>query len=154
MSAVRLLPVILAGALAACSAGRGTAPQSGVPAAPEVTITTSDLPGSWGLASYRKEEDRARTESEAKSACGNPYKISAGPNGGVMMYLADHSEPSELFIKIDSEGRTFIGPQGEPGMREDRMIMSYENNVMITEWLDSGVRERYGTMLFVRCGSA
>jgi hypothetical protein len=152
MSVARSASLILAAALAACSAGRDTGPAT--PVAPSITITAAELPGSWGLASYRNEEDRDRTEAEAKSACGNPYKIGKGPNGGVMMYLADQTELSELFIKVDEQGWTYIGPQGDSGTSEDRVVTYYQDDVMITEWVDAGVRERYGTMVFVRCRSA
>jgi hypothetical protein len=141
-------------ALAAIAAGcsTGGAPEAPPAAAiPTVTITAADLPGKWGLASYRKDEDRDRTQGEAKSACGNPYVIKAGPTSGVMMHLADQSEPSEVFLKVDSRGNTFIGPPGPPQIAQDRWIESYADNVMIMQWVDPGVRERYGTMLFVRC---
>ena len=29
--------------------------------------------------------------------------------------------------------------------------MYFQGGVLITEWLDPSARERYGTMLFVRC---
>jgi len=140
--------------LAACRTGAGAGAEAPPSMIAPVSITAADLPGSWGLASYRNEADRARTEQEAKVACGNPYNITQGPSGGVMMHLADQSEASELILKTDSSGRTFIGPPGPPGVAQDRLIVSYENNVLIAEWLDQSARERYGTMLFVRCGSA
>ena len=140
--------------LAACRTGGGGGAEAPPSMIAPVSITAADLPGSWGLASYRNEADRARTEQEAKVACGNPYNITQGPSGGVMMHLADQSEASELILKTDSSGRTFIGPPGPPGVAQDRLIVSYENNVLIAEWLDQSARERYGTMLFVRCGSA
>jgi hypothetical protein len=141
--------------LAACRSGGVATTEAPPPTAvPIVTLSASDLPGRWGLASYRVETDRARTETEAKSACGNPYQIEAGANGGAMMHLADQSTPSEVFVKTDSSGRVFIGPSGPPAVQQDRQVMSYENGVLIAEWLDPGVRERFGTMLFVRCGAA
>ena len=76
-----------------------------------------------------------------------------GPNGGVMMHLADQSSPSELFLKSDSQGRVFIGPTGPPAVQQDRMVVSFENGILIADWLDPNTRERYGTMVFVRCGS-
>jgi hypothetical protein len=141
--------------MAACRSGGGgstTAPQP--EAVPVVTLSAADLPGSWGLASYRAEADQPRTEAEAKGACGNPYKIEAGANGGVMMHLADQSTPSEVFVKNDSSGRVFIGPAGPPAVQQDRQVMSFEGGVLVAEWLDPGVRERFGTMVFVRCGAA
>ena len=29
--------------------------------------------------------------------------------------------------------------------------MYFQGGVLITDWLDPGAKERYGTMLFVRC---
>ena len=56
-------------------------------AAPSVSAVA--LVGKWGLASYHKDADRARTMKEASAQCNKPYVINQGPNGGVMMYLAD-----------------------------------------------------------------
>jgi hypothetical protein len=123
-------------------------------AMPNIAITVADLQGSWGLASFRNEADRPRTETEAKAACNNPYKVDAGPNGGAMMYLADQTTPTEVVIKTTSAGQVFIGPPGPPGVAQDRVVLSYENNVLVTDWLDPSARERYGTMILVRCGVA
>lgn len=120
-------------------------------AAPPVPVDVATLPGNWGFASYHQEKDKDRTVTAAKAACSNPYKIGKGPNGGVTMFLADQSQPSELFVKTSSDGRTFIGPRGAPGVVQDRVVMFYENGVLITEWLDKSARERYGTMVFVKC---
>jgi hypothetical protein len=147
--------VALAG-LAACTTASNQAPASlampNVP--PSIIITAVDLQGDWGLASFRNEADRPRTEAEAKVACNNPYKVTPGANGGAMMYLADQTQASEVFIKPGPGGQVFIGPQGPPAIAQDRVIISYENNVLITDWLDPSARERYGTMIFVRCGVA
>lgn len=147
---IAVVSVAAAMAVAGCRSG-GTPAEPPAAAIPTVTISATDLPGKWGLASFRKDEDRPRTETEAKGSCGNPYVIKAGPNSGVMMHLADQSEASELFLKVDSQGRTFIGPPGPPAVAQDRLIESYENNVIVMQWVDPGVRERYGTMMFVRC---
>ena len=136
--------------LAACST---PSPVVQVPA-PSVSLTTGDLVGKWGLASYRKDADRPRTEAEARRACSNPYVVAPGANGGVMMHLADHTEPSEVFVKTDPSGRVFIGPSGPPAVAQDRQVISYENGVLVADWVDPGVRERYDTMVFVRCGKA
>ena len=68
-----------------------------------------------------------------------------------MMHLPDQSQPSEVFVKVSPDGRSFIGPRGAPGMLQDRVVMHYQGGVLITEWLDPSARERYGTMLLVRC---
>jgi len=151
----RLAGVALILVVAACRSGGVTPTATPPPAAiPIVTLAVTDLPGRWGLASYRVEADRARTETEAKTACSNPYNIEAGANGRVMMHLADQSTPSEVFVKNDSSGRVFIGPAGPPAVQQDRQVMSFESGVLVAEWLDPGVRERFGTMVFVRCGAA
>lgn len=148
----------IAMAVAGCTTSQNTGPATAAlpsaPVAPQVTIVAADLVGDWGLASYRNEADRPRTEAEARSACNNPYKVGAGANGGVMMYLADQPQLSEVFIKTTGGGQVFIGPQGPPGLAQDRVVLSFENNVLVTDWLDPGVKERYGTMIFVRCGVA
>ncbi len=122
--------------------------------APQVAITTDELVGKWGLASYRADADQARTEVAARSACSNPYVITKGTTGGVMMHLADQAVPQEVFLKPASDGGVYLGPQGKPGDSHDRQIVSYDKGVMITKWLDPDVAKRYGTMIYVRCGAA
>jgi len=148
--------VVLTGALAGCNSNSGSLFGSSAPTAsatPAVAVTVTDLAGNWGLASYRNEADKPRTEAEAKVACGNPYQIGKGSNGGVVIHLADQTQPTEVFLKVASDGRVFLGPRGDPGSKQDRLILSYANNVLVTEWMDAGARERYGTMLFVRCSA-
>ena len=114
---------ILAASLAACTSTSTNAPTAApVVVTPAVAITLGELVGNWGLASFRNEADQARTAVQAKAACGNPYKITQGPRGGVLMYLADQTQPSEVFLKVAPDGKTFIGPQGPPAMRQDRLV--------------------------------
>jgi hypothetical protein len=141
-----LVAMVLGLVLAGCAGDQRTvAPSASTPA-----YTPQQIAGRWGLASFRKEEDRARTEREARAQCSNPYVIEVGPSGGVIMHLADVAEPQELRIK-SSGGRTFIGPEGAAGQAADREIVSLDETIMITTWMDPDVAERYGTMLFVRC---
>lgn len=143
---------VACGALvAACTTTDFTPPTAGPQAPPAVAIAVTDLPGNWGLASFRKPEDRPRTEKEAKSACTNPYVIGAGPGGGAVMHLADQAQPSEVFIKVARNGQVYIGTRGEAGTRTDRLVESFDNGVLITDWVDPSARERYGTMVLVRC---
>lgn len=118
---------------------------------PSVSVTTEDLIGNWGLGSFRNEADLPRTINEARRYCNNPYVISRGPNNGVMMYLADQSQPSELVLKT-AGGRVYLGPPGPAGTPKDRQITSFQDGVMIAPWVDPSVTARYGTMVFVRCG--
>ena len=132
-------------------AGGTAVPTLVIPPGPPVVVDVALLPGKWGLASYRDEKDRARTQAEAKSACGNPYVVAGGSQGGVLMHLPDQTQPTEVFVKTTADGRSLIGPRGPIGLPQDRVVMYFQGGVLITEWLDPSARERYGTMLLVRC---
>jgi len=111
------------------------------------------LVGKWGLGSYRKDADKARTAAQARESCGKPYVISRGPSGGVMMYQPDQTQPQELVVK-GADGKTFIGPADQPpGGQLDRQVVSFDNGVMVTQYIDPDVVSRYGTMVFVRCSA-
>ena len=116
-------------------------------------ITADQLVGKWGLASYHVDADRARTEKAAAAQCNNPYVIARGETGGAMMYLADETKPSELIVKVAPDGRTFIGPAGDAGGQADREVVSGDDRMFVTKWVDPDVAGRYGTMVFARCGA-
>jgi hypothetical protein len=143
---------IVAG-LAAILAGCASVPEpASAPAGP--SITADMLVGNWGLASYHKDADRARTETAARAQCNKPYVISRGPSGGVMMYLADQPQAQELVVKRAGDGKTYVGPAGDPpGGDLDREVISFDNGVFVTQWVDPEVVNRYGTMVFARCAS-
>ncbi|MGE3145312.1 MAG: hypothetical protein AB7K35_06975 [Pseudorhodoplanes sp.] len=158
MPRVPTLPVPLAmaaaGFLAACASQGPVGPQTTAPAAiPELPpkIRAEEITGRWGLAAFHKPEDRARTEAAARNGCKQPYVISMGPGGGVMMHLADSAKPEELRMKGAPGDRTFIGPPGEVGGMQDREIISFDGRVMVTRFVDPEVNGRYGTQVFVRC---
>ena len=144
----------LAALLQGCASdGMLTSPSAMPEPAPGPTVTVDQLVGRWGLASYREDKDKARTQSEARSQCSNPYVIAKGPTGGVMMHLADENEPRELIVKTGG-GRTFIGPDGTPpGDVFDREILAYTGDTMTVAWMDPEVAGRYGTFIYVRCGA-
>jgi hypothetical protein len=146
---------IIALALAGCATGPKLEPQ---PEAPSVVPTLppafppQDLVGRWGLAAYHKEEDRPRIELAAASQCKQPYVITLGPTGGVMMYLADQATPTELALKGAPNHKTYVGPKDEqPGAAADREVVSFDGRVLILKWMDPEVQGRYGTMVYVRC---
>jgi hypothetical protein len=58
----------MASSLGACSSGAKLGSSTPNTYAPLVAVTAPELEGNWGLASYRNEADRGRTESDAKSA--------------------------------------------------------------------------------------
>jgi len=143
---------VVASGLAGCGSSQSPTP---TPA----TYGTGSIPvdqfvGRWGLASYHNDADRARTMKEAKGQCGKPYVVAKGPNGGLMMNLADQPQVSELAIKAGDAGRTFIGPVGEPaGGPNDREVIDPSQNSFTTVWVDADNAARYGTMVYVRCGA-
>lgn len=124
------------------------APEPSLPGA----FPASDLIGRWGLAAYHQEADRARTVKAAANQCRNPYVITPGPTGGIMMHLADEAKPSELQVKGNRAGKTFVGPAGPPGGMQDREVVSFDGRVLILRWMDPEVQGRYGTMVYVKCG--
>jgi hypothetical protein len=154
--------LLAAGLLAACTTanmpGFGTTEQAPVEGTPGPALpsryTPEEIVGRWGLASYHRDADRARTEAQARSQCRNPYVIARGPGGGVMMHLADQRQPSELRLKGGPGGKNFIGPEGEEaGGPSDREIVSFDGRVLITRYVDPDAATRYGNMVYVRCGS-
>ena len=98
-------PAVALALSAAALAGCTTAPQQqATPVAlpqPEIParVRASEIIGRWGYAAYHKPEDRARTEANARGQCKQPFVIGQGPNGGVMMYLADSAQLQELRLK-------------------------------------------------------
>ena len=136
--------------LSAFLAGCGGTPTAPVVTAPSVAPDT--LIGKWGLASYHKDEDRTRTVKEASAQCNKPYVINKGPNGGVMMYLADQATLQELVLKGGPDGRTYLGPAGAPGTADDREVTNVDPNSFTTVWVDPDNASRYGTMVYERCG--
>jgi hypothetical protein len=159
-----LVLALLALGLSACATsnpfGSFSGPQA--PPAPEAApvplmppaFPPQDIVGRWGLAAYHKDEDRPRIEVAAAGQCKQPYVITLGPTGGVMMHLADQAKPEELRLKGAPGNKTYIGPQGDPPAgAQDREVIALDGRVLILRWMDSEVQGRYGTMVYVRCGA-
>ena len=145
---------LLALALAGCATGGPQQPEQAQPSlGPSLppAFPPQDIVGRWGLAAYHKDEDRGRIEVAAANQCKQPYVITLGPNGGVMMHLADQAKPEELRLKGAPGGKTYIGPEGGPGGAQDREVISFDGRVLILRWVDSEVQGRYGSMVYVRC---
>jgi hypothetical protein len=146
----------LALSLAGCATQQQPAPEIAEPTVPSLppAFPPQNLVGRWGLAAYHVESDKARIEAAAQQACGNPYVITLGPSGGVMMHLADQSTPSELALKGAPGGKTYIGPREDPpGSQQDRLVEQFDGRILITRWMDPEVQGRYGTSVYVRCGA-
>lgn len=146
-----LLPAALL--IASCS-GSGlnmNMPSLTGPAAAPPAYNADQLVGRYGLAAYQRDEDRTRTEAEARQQCRQPYEIVKGPNGGVVMHLADQSAPEELQLKGLAGGKTFIGPEGEAGGEQDREIVSFDGRILVLRWVSQEIASRYGTAIYVRC---
>jgi hypothetical protein len=124
------------------------------PSAPDLPskYAPEDLVGRWGYTSYQNPADRVRTERAARGQCRQPYVINRGPNGGVMMHLADQREQSEQRLKGSPDGKNYIGPPGEPaGGPQDREIISFDGRILVTRYVDPDAAKRYGNMVYVRC---
>jgi len=160
MSVLRLSFFLAALLLAGCASEMSVSPGPEVAAAPPAgaplpaSIPAQDLVGRWGLAAYHKDEDRARTEAAARGQCRQPYSISRGPRGGIIMHLADQSQPTELVLKGGADGKNYIGLAEEPvpGQR-DREIVSFDGRVLVTRFVDPEIAGRYGNSVYVRCGA-
>jgi hypothetical protein len=154
LSPARIYVIPMAALFIASCAGTGsnwnlnslTGPSAAPPA-----YTADQLAGRYGLAAYQREEDRTRTEGEARQQCRQPYEIAKGPGGGLIMHLADQSEPQELQLKGLAGGKTFIGPEGEAGGDQDREVVSFDGRVLVLRWVSSEIASRYGTAVYVRC---
>src|SRR5580704_5184245 len=163
MSASLRGPRLLAGVvcvagilLAGCSTNNAppietqAATPAGVPSLPS-QYHSEELVGRWGYGAYHNESDLARTTSAARAQCGQPVVINRGPNGGVMMYLADSADLQELVLKGSASGKNYIGPPGEAGGAQDREIVSFDGRTMVLRWIDPEVAGRYGVGVYVRC---
>ena len=144
-------------ALAACSTN--TPPpdvqQSAPLAQPAIPsqYRPEEIVGRWGYGAFHKDEDLARTAAAARGQCGQPVEITRGPNGGVMMYLADRANLQELQLKGSTNGMNYIGPPGDAGGAQDREIASFDGRTMVLKWMDPEVAGRYGTGVYVRCAA-
>jgi hypothetical protein len=144
-------------ALAGC-AGTSDQPLNPPPRAAGIvgagaTVPVETFVGRWGVASYREEKDRPRTENQARAACRNPYVIAKGPTDGVMMHVADDAQRYELTTKTGADGKNYIGFESPPGDPQDREILSFSNNLITMRFVDPDANTRYGTFIFVRCGA-
>ena len=125
-------------------------PPASVVAAP--SVSPEALVGKWGFAAYHRDSDRPRTVKEALAQCNKPYVIKQGPNGGLMMNLADQRELSELVLKPGTNGVTYLGPPGDAGTTDDRQVLNVDPNSFTTIWVDPDNASRYGTSVYERCG--
>ena len=158
LAIISMLSVVLAGcettSFSGMFGGGSSAPPAAEPGvAPEMpaTIRSDEIVGRWGLASYQDPKDRARTEAMARSQCKQPYTITAGSSGGVIMHLADQATPQELRLKGSPSGKNYIGPAGPTPGEQDREIVSFDGRVMITRFVDKDAGTRYGNRVYVRC---
>jgi hypothetical protein len=140
--------------LSGCASPQIGAPEIQAPAPVQSfspAYRSEELVGRWGYAAYHRPDDRARTEAAARGQCKQPYVIGAGPSGGVIMHLADQPQPQELRLKGGPGGKTYIGPEGDPGDMKDREVISFDGRVLVTRFIDPEVAGRYGFSVYVRC---
>ncbi len=166
-ASLRDVRLLVSAALAACvltacttnpvSSNPFSSPEPTPPAAatlaPEMpaSIRPEEIVGRWGYGAYHNETDRVRTEVAARGQCGQPVVINRGPNGGVLMYVADSAQLQELNLKGSQSGKNYIGPPGPAGGVQDREIVSFDGRTMVLRWMNPEVANRYGTGVYVRC---
>ena len=145
--------IVMAGSLAGCqSLGLGAPEQAPAPVAAAAPPYSVDrLVGSWGVASYREEKDRVRTEAQARAQCKLPYVIKRGPTDGVIMHVADDATPHELTLKRAGDGKVYLGFAGPAGDAQDREIVSMSEKSFVARYVDPDANTRYGTLIYVRC---
>ena len=152
--ASRAAGVLLVVGLAGCASQSAVEPTVAAPTAAAIrpsTIPVDKLVGSWGVASYRLDKDRKRTEAMAKSHCDLPYVIKKGPTDGVVMHVADDPELYELTLKGAADGKTYLGFSAPPGDASDRELVSFSDNLFVLRFVDRDANTRYGNMVYVRC---
>ena len=49
-------------------------------------------------------------------------------------------------------GQTYLGPPGDAGSPDDRIVTNVDPNSFTTVWVDPDNASRYGTSVYVRCG--
>jgi ATP dependent DNA ligase domain len=64
---------------------------------------------------------------------------------------ADEPELQELRLKLGSDGKTYLGPDGPAPDPRDREVVGLEGRVLVMRWVNSEVASRYGTSVYVRC---
>ncbi len=148
--------VVSAMVLAGCASSPFSTPEIQAPPPPIVQSYPPGYPaeefvGRWGYTAYHRAEDRARTEAAARGQCKQPYVIGRGPTGGVIMHRADQAQPEELRVKGGPGGKTYIGPEDEPGGIQDREVVAFDGRVLILRWMDPEIAGRYGNGVYVRC---
>ena len=131
-----------------------SAPQAPSTPLPPPSLRAEEIVGRWGLASYHRDQDRARTEAQARGQCSPlPYVISSSPSGGVMILGHDNPAMQDMAIKGSYENKTYIGPGPTPAAGDDREVVSFDGRVLILKWVDPEIAGRYGNMVLVRCGA-
>ena len=155
---LQLLACVAASVLVLSNCAMNPPPFEAPPPAPALapempaSIRPEEIVGRWGYGAYHNEVDRARTEAAARAQCGQPVVINRGPNGGVLMYLADSAQLQELHLKGSPSGKNYIGPPGPAGGMQDREIVAFDGRTMVLRWTNPEVASRYGTGAYVRCG--
>jgi hypothetical protein len=121
--------------------------------APALAQEARQFVGTWGFVSYWNASDREKSIVGARGACGQPYAIAAGPNGGVMLHAADASAPTEMRLHAH-EGKTYLVPMAGPegGTLANRELVFADGNTFITRYVNEQAHGRYGMMVYARCG--
>ncbi len=114
---------------------------------PALAMETNDLIGRWGVSSYFADKDAAAMRAAAASACGQPYVIARGKGGRPVMYAAFSGKRVEVVVQGDS----IVNADGDDAMNT-KTILAADARSMLLRYANEEANQRYGTMIFVRCG--
>ena len=120
---------------------------------PPPSLRADEIVGRWGYSAYHRDQDRTRTEVQAREQCSQPYLIERSPSGGVTMLGHDNPAKQDMAIKGSYDNKTYIGPGPTPAAADDREVVSFDGRVLILKWVDPEVAGRYGISVLVRCGA-
>ncbi len=100
------------------------------------SIRPEEIVGRWGYGAYHNEADRRAPKPRPGANAASRCVINRGPNGGVMMYLADSAQLQELHLKGSPNGDNYVGPPGPGGGPQDREIVSFDGRSMVLRWMN------------------
>jgi hypothetical protein len=115
--------------------------------APASAQTAADLVGRWGVAAYWSESDAQRITAQARGFCNQPYTITAGRNGGAMMFEAFEGRQREFTVR---GGQIVPVEGGNPKLVKN--VLSWNGQVLVFRYVEEEPARKYGNMVFSRCG--
>jgi hypothetical protein len=67
--------------------------------------------------------------------------------------LRSAREQHELRLKLGSDGKIYLGPEGPAPEPRDREVITFGGRLLVMRWVDPEIAGRYGNSIYVRCGA-